>query len=43
VLEGRRQVRRSWWSPGLVDEMFGTNAYMDQGALHALLGEAPTA
>jgi putative ABC transport system permease protein len=42
VLEGRRQERRIL-VVGTVDEMFGTAAYMDQAALHRLLGESPVA
>jgi putative ABC transport system permease protein len=41
VLEGRRPVRELRVM-ALVDEYMGTNAYMDGGALHQLLGEGPS-
>ncbi|HEU0302464.1 MAG TPA: FtsX-like permease family protein [Longimicrobium sp.] len=41
VLEGARPVRRAAVS-GTVDEVIGTAAYMEIGALHRLLREGPT-
>jgi putative ABC transport system permease protein len=42
VLEGRQPVR-SVPVTGIVDEMFGLNAYMEIGALNRLMHEGPTA
>jgi putative ABC transport system permease protein len=40
MLEGARRERRAVVT-ATVEEMFGISAYMDYGALHRLLGEAP--
>jgi putative ABC transport system permease protein len=42
VLEGRRLTRQLPVT-GMVEEMFGINAYVDYDLLHTILGEAPAA